>query len=226
MLIIRSKLSHRLGTWLFIILLGFGSTSCSEAMDESIVDRSFLTEQPCSPPCWYGLELGKSTEEDMYTTLKSLPFVDQTTIVERGATWQSDENARSITFDCLHPWHGSKWCGDATFSADKLTMLWLSVNYDLTFETVVQRLGTPDYISYGPYHVEVGGCEVLLYWPKSQICVDSLDTTGDRVCRMLNAGQGIDPAAKVSNIIYMVHEAFPDGPEEGLPYAPWPGFAQ
>ncbi len=48
---------------IFILVSG----SCTSAKEDPLVDRSFLTKQPCAPPCWYRLELDKAGQEDIYT---------------------------------------------------------------------------------------------------------------------------------------------------------------
>jgi hypothetical protein len=42
----------------------------------SLVDMSMITDQPCAAPCWYGLEPGRSTREQVLVTAKSLVFID------------------------------------------------------------------------------------------------------------------------------------------------------
>jgi hypothetical protein len=209
---------------LLVILLGLVLASCSLMPDESLMDRSFLTEQPCAPPCWYGLELDKSNKEEVYVTLKTLPFVIQSSIVESNGVWPNDPHITSISYRCPHQLGYE--CGHVVISGDdKLVSVVMIINYSLTFEAVVQRLGPPDYVSYSPHSPEGGGCDVGLHWPEKQISVGNLDTGGDKICQMLKAGKGIDPTTKVGGIgynapqIYEQHKSARSTESE-----PWPGF--
>ena len=39
------------------------------------MDLSWKTGQPCPSPCWYGLEIGKSTKEDLLELVPILFFL-------------------------------------------------------------------------------------------------------------------------------------------------------
>ena len=41
------------------------------------IDRSFITDNPCAAPCWYGLKLESSGLEEYRQKLTELPFVEQ-----------------------------------------------------------------------------------------------------------------------------------------------------
>lgn len=69
---------------------------------DPLADQSFLNQQPCASPCWYGLEPDKSSAKEVYTTLSTLPFVDPTTIEEWGYIWLDDNRAKQVGFSCLH----------------------------------------------------------------------------------------------------------------------------
>jgi hypothetical protein len=69
---------------LLVAVLGLTLASCdgNPALDDPLADSSFLTQQPCAAPCWYGLEPDKSTADDVIAALRKLPFVDSGTIWE------------------------------------------------------------------------------------------------------------------------------------------------
>ncbi len=206
-----------------VVCFMFVLAGCSATTDDPAADHSFLTQRPCTAPCWYGLELDKSSKDDVYATLRTLPFIDQNTIKEWKSSWLNDENAEEVYFSCLHP--DTKFCGGALISQGKLKQLRMSIGYDLTFDMVIQRLGIPAYISYHPDIAEAGVCIVSLYWPTVRIQVDSYSKQ-DKLCQKLSAGAGVDPQSTVGQIIYRVTEGFSPGLESGWPYAPWPGFAK
>ena len=78
----------------------------------------FVTGNPCSAPCWYGLQLNKSTEADVYSTLKKLDFVDQTSIGEWSVTWLNDADAKEIFYSCLYP--NEKGCGSCSSISEQI----------------------------------------------------------------------------------------------------------
>ena len=199
-------------------------TSCaSTAVDDPLADHSFITQQPCAAPCWYGLELDKSSKDDVYTTLQRLPFIDQNTIKEWNTGWLNDETAVEVHFSCLHP--NVRSCGEALVSQGKLKQLHMFIGYQLTFETVVQELGIPGYVSDVPNNAEVGGCEVSLYWPILWIEVAS-NSKQDQSCVKNGIGAGVDPKSTVTAIVYQVPEGFEPTAKLGPSFAPWPGFVK
>jgi hypothetical protein len=206
-----------------LLLLMLVSFSCSRIRFDPEADQSFLTDQPCSAPCWYGLSPGESTKAEVLETLKELPFVDDTSIKEYGTRWGKDDSAQDIRFGCRHP--RERFCGSALISEDELKVLGLSANFPLDMEAVVNKLGPPDFIDYGGYHPEVGGCVVLLQWPDQGISASYLDTNNDRVCRSIKAKNGIPPDTQVESLSYSVPDAFDSKPAAGGLRIDWPGFS-
>ncbi len=51
-------------------------------LEPSQMDKSLLTDTPCPAPCWYGLELEKSSKADVLTTLQTLSFINSNSIDE------------------------------------------------------------------------------------------------------------------------------------------------
>ncbi len=49
-------------------------------MDPALADRSLLTNEPCAPPCWYGLVPDVSTKDEVINKLQTLPFIAARTI--------------------------------------------------------------------------------------------------------------------------------------------------
>lgn len=205
------------------MLLAIVVVACTSDSEEHLMDRSFLTGQPCSPPCWYGLILNESDEQAVYATLPQLNFIDQAAIHEWGTVWMNNENAKEIRFGCLHP--RDKACGGALLSENRLKRIWLSVGYELTVQAVVQRLGAPNYVDYGAYHPEVGGCVIDLNWPQKGIAVRSLQRSSDLQCQAVGAGAGLGPDTRVNTIYYSTGEGFSSQPGGCCARIPWPGFS-
>jgi len=45
-------------------------------LEPTLIDWSILTGLPCAAPCWYGLEVGRSTKSDILATARPLSFID------------------------------------------------------------------------------------------------------------------------------------------------------
>ena len=206
---------------IFILML---VSSCSSVDSDSDIDRSFLTDEPCPAPCWYHLELGKSTREDVLQSLKTLPFINPQSIKESGATWMDDSSAKSIYFGCIHP--KTKDCGEITISDDRMKSIWFSVNYPLTTKMVVDKLGTPDYLDYGGYHPEVGGCVVLFYWVERGVSISIINTRNDTPCQEIREQGSIPTETQVTVISYFDNKILSSEPPAGLKRIQWPGFSQ
>jgi hypothetical protein len=71
-------------------------------------DRSFLTGTPCLAPCWYNLEIGKSSKNDVIEKLQTLEFIDQKTIqISEKSIPDFDPTisvkGSEITANCIYP---------------------------------------------------------------------------------------------------------------------------
>jgi hypothetical protein len=127
---------------LLLAFLAIAVVSCTTpAADDPLADHSFLTQEPCASPCWYGLEPDKSSVDEVYATLTTLPFVDPA-IVEATYIWANDENAKNVGFGCLHP-KDEKCGGSIILSQGKLKRLALSPPLGLTFQKAVSILEQP-----------------------------------------------------------------------------------
>jgi hypothetical protein len=218
-----------LGKWiyefiLFGVLTAGGCTGWMKTKDDPLVDRSFLTDEPCKAPCWQGLELDKSPENEIIETLKELPFIDTSKIYTFSSSWLGDDGAKSIVYDCLYP--RLEHCGTLRVSGDMLKELSYKVGYKLTLETIVSKLGPPDYIDYGPIHIDIGGCDLALYWPEQKIIAVYINKKAEPLCTAIQANEKIPPETLVTDLIYSVTEAFGPLPGGCCTRIPWPGFAE
>lgn len=210
------------GLLILFVLLGVAGCSGAEATEDTLVDRSFLTGEPCAPPCWYGLELDKSSKADVFATLKGLPFIDPVAIREAGTVWLDDDVAQEIIYGCLQPKDAQ--CGGVLVSKDKVKLMWMFVGHELTFETVVYQLGPPNSLDYGVFNHD-GGCRISLNWPEQNISIDSVNKESYAPCQAIKNGEGVSANAKVRLIAYLVKEGFPKpvGCCNGIA---WPGFVE
>jgi hypothetical protein len=167
------------------------------------------------------LEPGESTEEEVMKTLVELPFIDPDSISEYGTVWQSDNSAKSIMFDCIHP--RIRDCGECLVSANKLRRLRLPKNFELTVFSATDKLGPPDYISYGVFPPS-GDCVVFIDWSDRGVSMSHVSTKDRNLCQTLPKGQKIDPNMKVKDIFYF-EKLYSDQPvKNGDNFLDWPGF--
>jgi hypothetical protein len=207
---------------LWIIALGVMLTACSKGVDAK-ADLSFVTDEPCAAPCWYGLTLNESTKADLQATLKSLEFVDPNDIRDSLANWAGYFQAQWVWWGCLHP--AKRSCGEAVLVDDRLKYLTLDVNYPLTLGEVVTKLGDPEYVEFGEYHFEVGGCGVRIFWPTVGIIVSYVDTRREDVCKQIAAAKPISPDLSISVVEYSASEGFEGSVPGCCTRIAWPGMA-
>ncbi len=198
-------------------------------LEASLMDRSLLTDKPCPAPCWYGLELGKSTKAEVLATLQTLSFADPKTIRESASSyWDYTANANMaatvIGIDYRRPTPSSLGCAGFTIYHDTLVEIFLSPNYTLTLKEIVDHLGPPDYVG-APILMDRTTCQLMFMWVKKQILMKQSEPIGKTLCDAVRAGQRLDPNLIVDEIEYMLPPWLALAPEEGRDH-PWPGFAE
>jgi hypothetical protein len=200
--------------------------ACASAVTptaEGPIDRSFTTSQPCAAPCWYGLELNKSTDSEVLAQLRLLPFVNQATIRRSDhVAIGSFQDASEIDYDCVVPSDGM--CGFLVLSDGKLRMISFVLKYDLTLRSVVNQLGTPDWIRYDPYTPHGQGCMLDLNWPEKGITVRHIDEDSTALCDRLSSGHALDPAIQATEVHYLTDSAIFSRPSQCGTCIDWPGF--
>ncbi len=183
------------------------------------VDRSFITGQPCQAPCWYNLYLGVSSGEELKGTLKQLPFVDQNHIKEWDITWQEQNDAKEILYDCSYLADHS--CGGIVLYRDRFMQIWTRVDYRLTFETVVERLGSPDYYALRP-GIEFANCDISLFWVENNLELVASNNQYSGCPFEL----GIDPRLWVNTLAYSLENVANRFEKYSDVYHPWRGFLE
>jgi hypothetical protein len=205
-----------------VLVAGIILGGCVVREDETLADRSFLTGTPCSPPCWYDLEVDWSTAAEVSEALQHLPFIDNSTIREWGTVRWDGQEGIEIVFGCRQP--KMDLCGSVILSYGILRSVQMSIGYDLSFDQAVHQLGDPAFMAYIPSPGEAVACDVSLYWPEAGIAVTS--RSGQPCATILETSGGVRPRAdsRVHEITYgLLQETWPDV-SEGGPYLRWPGF--
>jgi hypothetical protein len=224
----------RIRFWLCTLtVIAWTLTACAQrptpTLEASLMDKSLLTDKPCPAPCWYGLELGKSTRAEVLATLQTLSFADPKTIQEAGSNYwdyTADKNlpATLIRIDCRRPNRPYPQCAALRVSNDILVDIILSPNYALPLSEVVDHLGPPDYVG-AVILQDLTTCQLMLMWIKKQIQLERTEVNGKNLCEAVRAGQRLDPSLTVDAIYYMLPQWFARLPEEGRD-RPWAGLAR
>ncbi|MGB8644196.1 MAG: hypothetical protein WCF84_03100, partial [Anaerolineae bacterium] len=86
---------------------GWGATP-TPTLEPSLIDSSILTGIPCVAPCWYGLEIGRSTKSDILAVAQTLSFVDPKSFPEEPVYYwdlakQANTVGTQISLRCRQP---------------------------------------------------------------------------------------------------------------------------
>jgi hypothetical protein len=154
----------------------FGCAKSEPTSSPSQIDESPFTGIPCAAPCWQGLAIGESNENDVISTLSTLTFINQNSIqIFRGGTMPSIDptvyaQGVEINASCIYP---EKQCLTLRVVGDVLTEIVLVLNYEISVDKAIGYLGDPDYIGYGMLGAERIICEVYLVWSEKQLILAS-----------------------------------------------------
>lgn len=103
-----------------------------------IADGGFLSQDPCGPPCFFGLIPDKSTENDV------LDFLEQKAILEYCETWDTRAGGGIRGIDC-----GSGFLVFEFLDSNVVDMISFSLSKKITVEEVLALYGDPDGVFVG-----------------------------------------------------------------------------
>ena len=194
--------------------------------DLSLMDRSWLTGEPCEAPCWYGLELGKTTKDEAVSTVMALSFIDYGNISKLDRYWDHSV-AQQLSFGCKLP--AGAICTSFIFVDDTLVYIHLTPNYPITFGEVVEQIGEPDFIGAEYTVPETRDCAAELIWLDRQMQVIYYEfhrSSGRDLCgEIIDAGNKPPSDLVVHNVMYLLPDYFKDVPVHNQHYS-WQGFAE
>lgn len=184
---------------------------------------NFTTGVSCPPPCWEGLELDVSDKETVMQTLRGHELINPDAFYATETEWIDDKNAERISFRCVVP---TKCGGYVTISTGRLKEIALKIDYDLTLEVAVNRLGPPESAIFRTDGVEIKYCYLELLWPEKKTIVQS-PYGNFNACESIP--EGIRKRTEVGWLIYRAEEWFTylenHGPAaHGDKQIKWPGF--
>lgn len=186
------------------------------------VDRSFLTTEPCEPPCWYGIEPGSAGEkEELIDALSKLPFIleDTIRIYSVNYTWVDDSDQVEIGYQCVDEPRQS--CGGIQIVDGTVAMIWTQVNYSLSFQDAAYELGEPGSFSCFEIPGHPGRRHVSVYWGRKGIIASRFDK---KTCKSLMDKGLIDPELGVNTLEYVIGKKIEYLHDQNALYE-WPGFA-
>ncbi len=165
------------------VVLG-GCSGIEGALAPELMDKSPFTGDPCAAPCWHGLEIAKSTESEVVSTLKSLGFIDQETLKIKSTSGPDFDPkiwvpGKWITADCKQP---KNHCLDIDIADGRLRDIRSILNYKITFDEVVKDIGNPDKVVRTDYSAEVIACYIRLVWTQKQLVLWSKRFPGRKGC--------------------------------------------
>ncbi len=183
-----------------------------------LVDRSFLTGEPCEAPCWYNLEVGEVLEGDVAMMLSFLPFIDRTTIEASADIY--DPLSTIITYDCVY--ETAENCGFIGVSAaGQISGIAHQIVYPLSVADIVDKYAEPAYLYANAYYGNDDDCQLALYWPEHSVAVEIVADSEAGLCQSVKAGETLPADLQV---LWMYYSPLPAEGGEGT--LPWPGFSE
>lgn len=187
---------------LFMLIL----TGCEAFVKDKEVDRSFLTREPCAPPCWYNIEPGMKAEKEMISDiLLGLPFIqdDSVRVYDVYYPWIDEVDQIEIGYQCIG--HQGEFCGGILLANRMVASIWMRVHYPISFNQVVDDLGKPDYYSCFELPGESPGRDISLYWTKRGIIASNFERQS---CSNLKVQDGVNPDLGVTSLEYVITKKF------------------
>ena len=123
------------------------------------LDKSLLTGEPCSAPCWHNLVPGESTEDDVRRELGNSPWVKPGTVSSGGTEYAGVPGLAFAWKDRGRKERLKLVWNRIRLRDGKVSLVEINLDYDLTLGEVVSRYGPPE----GVYARLVGGKEVITY---------------------------------------------------------------
>lgn len=187
----RSRTYHKVLICCIFLLLITGCTSeknkpkyIDPTAHPELVDQSWFTGQPCSAPCWQGLEAGKSFREEALNTARRLNFIGEEEAINPDDSWSH--------FYCKNP--SKEPCISMRFENGVLAEIDLYPNYSVTLDQAVKYLGEPDFFT----SIELGelkySCNLRFIWLQQRFELYTGDEPhGGKLCDQIYRENGKVP---------------------------------
>jgi len=118
----------------------------------TLVDRSFMTDIPCTAPCWQGIVPGETSRSQAMQILEDSPYIRKGSLQEAGTS-----EVGGVMWWWYAP--GRRLKSSISWRGDVVQKITLGLTYDLTVDQVVSKFGPPEAIDIG-----TGGVPEHSYW--------------------------------------------------------------
>uniref|UniRef100_A0A7C4KZI2 Uncharacterized protein n=1 Tax=Bellilinea caldifistulae TaxID=360411 RepID=A0A7C4KZI2_9CHLR len=98
-----------------------------------------ILDSPCSPPCWYQIIPGKTTNAEVPPLLSQIPDFDQERSTKIGP-WAGYSEVYRLYF------HGDYFKGEILMQDDVVNRIGLFGNFNLSLENTIETFGKPDQV--------------------------------------------------------------------------------
>ena len=144
-----------------LLILGL----CAGCGEPPPLDTSFLTGEPCEPPCWQGLTPGESTEEDVGEFIRATRFVDTRTIYRGRITRGGEVVGVSIQWRSTAARSRNVESNSFDIDTGVLEHITIYPDYELTLERLMERYGPPEKYVANLSGYERQWVDVTLFYP-------------------------------------------------------------
>lgn len=219
------------------LLMAMGLSACESLFAESetpatdiprfYTDTSILTNDPCAPPCWYGLTPNESAADEVVSALRGIQFLNPESIRERETEYWDPVahvylHGELVAADCRHP-QGLQ-CVGITAADGRVKEITVFLNFPIVMGEVIRSLGEPDYLRVFQQGGQFPGCHTQLLYVDEQVVFASKeeDTGGTgSACIRGSWDPFTSPGLRIQKIVYESEQwfvAIPDG-DMDLPWA-------
>ena len=179
---------------IIICFLIFGTLyGCKSSRSKS----TFLEGSPCSPPCWYDIRPGKTSEQELLESLQSIPIVDESSITTHGGQWKIFDN---IVYFSLP----EELESEVYILQNKVSMIDFTGRMDISAEEAINRFDEPQ---KALFLYSRGETSVILIYPEKGII---LRFTVDGVPKE------IKPTSKLNLISYFDPDSYQELLDAGI----------
>jgi hypothetical protein len=190
----------------------------------SLVDKSILTDSPCSPPCWQGITPGMAMDkEEVVEIVETLPAA-------RSIRIASPKSGCEVRWF----WRASPDAPPRSYPQNKVLLsqgivqkITLQIEFDLTLEEVLDWHGIPEHT--GIIKSMLTGDQLRwvidLWYPTQGMVISAVGPQWYGNASVV----AVEPTARVYMVIYFVPaESVESWLEDypGLAVRPWPGFGE
>lgn len=124
---------------LVLVILFLLASGCVPEPTPTPEAGQLILDSPCSPPCWYHIIPGKTTEEEVPGLLEQIPALDQERSTKIGP-WSVYSGIYVIDF------HGNYQSGEIKIKDGLVNRITLVGDFNLSLEKTIDGFGPPDQI--------------------------------------------------------------------------------